>query len=111
MSVADKVFPHGPKTVVREKRQDVLYPSLRAALELRSRVFHHEQIYHWTLNGSNPSLKQRHNEICEVISWMCPVHGIILEQMDRFVTVHDAGSKQFVSPADYAFLLDEERTS
>jgi hypothetical protein len=108
--IADKVFANGPKEVVRDKRQDIIYPRLRDILELRNRVFHHEPIYHWTLPNARPSLMERYEKMCEVIGWMCPVQRTFLGEMDRFIKVHDAGRQPYLEATELAFLQEAERS-
>ncbi len=103
------VFPNGPKEVVNDKRQDVVYPRLREVLDLRNRVFHHEPIYHWTYVVDDTSLIARHRRLCEVVSWMCRVQPLFLQAMDRFVRVHQQGLQPFLEASEFAFLQDEER--
>ena len=109
--ITPDVFPHGPSEVVKNKRQDVIYPRLREVLGLRNRVFHHEPIYHWTLLSGNDGLIAQHRRLCEVISWMCCVQPFFLQSVDHFVAVHEAGTRPFLDATEFAFLQDEERVS
>jgi hypothetical protein len=105
------VFPNGPKEIVKDKRQDFLYPRLREVLDLRNRIFHHEPIYHWTYVTNNTSLMARHQRLCELVSWICNVQPLFLEATDRFIKVHQGGIKPFMEASEFAFLQDEERNS
>ena len=107
--IAATVFPNGPKEVVKDKRQDVIYPRLREALDLRNRVFHHEPIYHWTLGIGANTLVERYNRLREVITWMCEVQPFFLEAVDSFMAVHNEGRKPYIEAAEFAFLRDEEQ--
>jgi len=109
--IAPDVFPHGPKAVVKDKRQDIIYPRLREALDLRNRVFHHEPIYHWTFLADDTSLISRHRRLCELVSWMCCIQPFFLQSVDHFISVHQNGTKPYLEAAEFAFLQDEERIS
>ena len=106
--VTPDVFPYGPKEVVRDKRQDIIYPRLREVLDLRNRIFHHEPIYHWTFSNGDDSLFARHQRLCEIVSWMCCVQPLFLQSVDRFAAVHKAGTKPFLEATEFAFLQNEE---
>jgi hypothetical protein len=108
--IAANVFPNGPKEVVRSAKQDILYPRLRAVLQLRNRVFHHEPIYHWALPDARPSLMERYEEMREVIGWMCRVQPLFLDGIDGFVKVYNAGRNAYRDAAEFAFLQDEDRS-
>ncbi len=110
-ATASIVFPNGPKEVVSDKRQDIVYPRLREVLDLRNRVFHHEPIYHWTYVADDTSLMARHRRLCEVVSWMCHVQPLFLQAADRFVKVHQHGTRTFLEASEFAFLQDEERSN
>ena len=104
MPIGSTVFPHAPKEIVRDKRQDIVYPRLRDVLELRNRVFHHEPIYHWTFSNARPSLMERYKKMRDVIGWMCPIQQTFLGEIDRFEKVHDAGHRPYEEAAELAFL-------
>ena len=111
-AAAASAFPHGPEAVRLRKHQSAVYPRLRAALDLRNRVFHNEPIYHWSeriVPGVAASLKARHTNLREVVSWMCPVQPTFLESLDRFEKVHDAGWEGLFDDVQMAFLVEEER--
>lgn len=107
--IAADVFPNGPKEIVTDKRQDVIYPRLSEVLDLRNRVFHHEPIYHWTYHSGNTSLKAYHARLCEVVAWMCQTHPLFLDAVDRFVGVYDEGTQPYFDSASFAFLQDEDQ--
>ena len=108
-AIVANAFPNGPKEVVTDKRQDVIYPRLSEILRLRNRVFHHEPIYHWTLATDGTSLKAHHTRLCEVVSWMCQVQPLFLKAVDRFTSVHDAGAKCYFDSAAFAIIQDEDK--
>jgi hypothetical protein len=108
-TIVAEVFPNGPKEVKTDKRQDVIYPRLLEILNLRNRAFHHEPIYHWTYVSDNTSLFARHSRLWEVISWMCQVQPFFLQAIDRFVRVHNGGSKPYLDEVSFAFLQNEEQ--
>ncbi len=87
----------------------MIYPRLREALDLRNRIFHYEPIYHWTLPSKAMSLKERHQRLCEVISWICPVQSVFLKGLDRFREVHDEGKERYFEKVQLAFWEDEEQ--
>jgi hypothetical protein len=77
-----EVFPNMPKTIRTRGDVSVLMNSVR---KLRNAALHHHSIWHWH------DLKEQHNNIMELIGFICVASSITADQIDRFPTVHSNG--------------------
>jgi len=79
------VFPHIPKTI--RTRGDVS-KMMNAVRHMRNSALHHHSIWHWK------DLKDQHNQMRLLISYICKASDAIAAQLDRFPSVHATGLDQ-----------------
>lgn len=71
-----RAFPNRPKGT----RRNNIAPMIKRLKDLRNRIAHHEPILRF-------NLQQEHNDIIEILSWICPVTSDWIAKHSRFETV------------------------
>ncbi len=79
-------FPHMPR---RRRTRSELSKRFLTVRNLRNRVFHHEPIWHWQ------DLVLQHEQILEALAWINPAACDLAQVLDRFKSVHSAGTAPF----------------
>jgi hypothetical protein len=79
-------FPEAP---ARERVRRTLCHRLDRIRILRNRVFHHEPIWH------RSDLAEQHQQICEMIGWLCPPLQELVSFIDDFPETLSRGSEPF----------------
>jgi len=76
------VFKNGPKAKRDRSKIDVRLIAIR---NLRNRIFHHERILHWK------DLDRTHEELLELIHWICPDMAMMAKRHDTFSKTRKLG--------------------
>jgi hypothetical protein len=83
--IIGEVFPNMPKISRTRGDASVLMNGVR---KLRNVALHHHSIWHWR------DLKDQHNKMRLLISYICAPSATIAEQIDRFPVVHSNGMSE-----------------
>lgn len=78
-----------PKAPARERVRRTLYHRLDRIRILRNRVFHHEPIWHQS------DLAEQHQQMREMIGWVCPPLQELVSFIDDFPETLRRGSEPF----------------
>jgi len=92
-SLLKDVFPDAPRKIRTTK---FMRSELNKMRNLRNRVFHHEPIWHWS------DLDDKHEQLLNLIEWICPAWRTTIEIEDRFPTVYNEGISPFESSVEDA---------
>ena len=82
------VFPNMPRAI---RTRSEISPRMNTIRKLRNAALHHHSIWHWA------DLPAQHRDAHLLIGWICDASASMAIAIDRFPTIHAAGSEGFAA--------------